>query len=224
MTNILTADADLAAVFGLDFDNGVDQATAPATVLCAKCNGRGNFIGYTGRVVGKCFTCNGSGLRADDARPNTEINVGAIETAFATATSNGIKRPKLRLASFVFSRAPDTGRNAGSIYVKQGQEYLGKVSAGRFYPVRTCDDATRDSVVSTASDPHAAAKAYGLKTGECSCCGRELTNKESIELGIGPRRETPPPPPPPCATTSSAGGGLGARLLPGRDMPGSHIR
>ena len=25
-----------------------------------------------------------------------------------------------------------------------------------------------------------------LKTGNCSCCGRHLENKESVELGIGP--------------------------------------
>lgn len=38
-------------------------------------------------------------------------------------------------------------------------------------------------------DPYAAATAYGLQTGVCSCCsccGRELTNKLSVELGIGP--------------------------------------
>jgi hypothetical protein len=28
--------------------------------------------------------------------------------------------------------------------------------------------------------------AYGKRTGACSCCGRELTNGESIDRGIGP--------------------------------------
>ncbi len=27
---------------------------------------------------------------------------------------------------------------------------------------------------------------YGLETGECSICGRELTDSESIRRGIGP--------------------------------------
>lgn len=30
------------------------------------------------------------------------------------------------------------------------------------------------------------AKAFGHRTGRCGCCGRTLTNPESIELGIGP--------------------------------------
>lgn len=36
------------------------------------------------------------------------------------------------------------------------------------------------------SDPMAAAKGAGLKTGRCSCCGRALTDPQSIEIGIGP--------------------------------------
>ena len=37
-----------------------------------------------------------------------------------------------------------------------------------------------------AKDPTAAARLYGQETGQCSCCGRELTRKESIDRGIGP--------------------------------------
>jgi len=36
------------------------------------------------------------------------------------------------------------------------------------------------------ADPAAAAKAYGLESGRCGICGRELTVPESIEAGIGP--------------------------------------
>lgn len=88
--------------------------------------------------------------------------------------------------TFVFSRAPDTGRNAGAIYVKENGEYLGKVTADQFYPTFSCDDTTRDRIITAAADPHTAAKAYGMRVGVCSCCNRELTNGISIELGIGP--------------------------------------
>lgn len=37
-----------------------------------------------------------------------------------------------------------------------------------------------------AADPLAAAIAFGRETGTCCCCGRTLTNPESIEAGIGP--------------------------------------
>ena len=35
-------------------------------------------------------------------------------------------------------------------------------------------------------DPKAAIAAHGIATGSCGCCGRELTDPESIALGIGP--------------------------------------
>lgn len=35
-------------------------------------------------------------------------------------------------------------------------------------------------------DPLAAIKAHGVATGRCGCCGRELTDPDSIALGIGP--------------------------------------
>lgn len=210
-------DADLSALFGLDMDPG-EALDAPANALCGKCNGRGNFLSYTGRVVGQCFTCSGTGLSATAGveikegdctkcagtgvwRPGrscfgcngtgkehvaAEINVDAIAKAFASATSNGIKRPKLRLDTFTFSRAPDAGKNAGAIYVKTNGEYIGKVSAGRFHPTMACDEPMKARVIVAASDPHSSAKAYGAKTGSCSCCGRELTNGESVTLGIGP--------------------------------------
>lgn len=214
---------DLAALFDLDLDTGSDLVPAEVgAILCEKCKGRGNFVGYSGRIVGKCFACGGTGvartvgvtLKADDCtkcaasgeyspgrpcfacdgtgklnggRTTAAISVDAIIVAFATAQQKGIKAPKLRLAGFTFSRAPDTGRNAGSIYVKHtAGNYLGKVTAGSFHPSRECDDPMRTAIVAAAADPHAAAKAFGLKTGTCSCCGRELTNGESIELGIGP--------------------------------------
>jgi len=180
---------DLSALFGIDVDTGADEGTTVSHLLCNRCHGRGNFIGYTGRVVGKCFTCNGTGLSAaaeGRAPESSAIEVSAIQTAFAKARENGLKSPKLRLDGFTFSRAPDHGNNAGAIYVKGAGEYLGKVIDGRFLAVRTCDEPTKVKVVEAAADPHKAAKAYGLKTGSCSCCGRELTNKESIDLGIGP--------------------------------------
>lgn len=116
----------------------------------------------------------------------TEINVNKIAVAFATAKENKIKRPKLRLGDFLFSLAPDTGANAGAIYVKTGETYLGKVVRGIFYPVKACTTEQIEEIKKIAADVAAAAKAYGFRSGNCSCCGRELTRADSIELGIGP--------------------------------------
>ena len=173
--------ADDKTVSGPVFDVG--------QIVCHKCKGRGNFVGYTGKVVGKCFACDGTGLSAKAAgKPDTstEIDVAKISAAFDRAHKAGLKRPKVRFQSIEFSRAPDSGKNPGAIYVKSGDEYLGKVLAGRFYPVKACDEARRGEIVTIAADPGAAAKAHGLKVGWCSCCGRELTDPNSIALGIGP--------------------------------------
>ena len=119
-----------------------------------------------------------------DAKP---VNVAKIEQAFAAAKEASLKWPKLRLAALVFSPASASGRNAGSIYVKNNDDiYLGKIQDGRFVKSRDCDAQTEALVVEVASDPHAAAVAYGHQTGICSCCGRELTNELSVSLGIGP--------------------------------------
>lgn len=130
--------------------------------------------------------------RAIDAAVRAEnapvVTLAKIEAAFEAALGNGIKRPKLRLDTFKFSLAPATGRNAGSIYVVDaaGDAYLGKITDGKFFRVRECSDDQEQRIVIAAADPHAAAIAYGQRTGNCCICNRELTNHASIDLGIGP--------------------------------------
>lgn len=116
------------------------------------------------------------------------IDLAKIEEAFSTAQANGIKRPKLRLDTFKFSLAPASGRNAGAIYVvdADSDQYLGKIAGAKFHRVRECSNDQEQRIVAVAADPRAAAIAYGMRTGNCCICGRELTNAESVELGIGP--------------------------------------
>lgn len=121
---------------------------------------------------------------AISAAPTLTLEV--VEKAFQKASENGVRRPKLRLAEFTFSLAPETGRNAGAIYVKEGEQYLGKVAGGRFLRTRDCTDAQQAGIQAVAADPMAAAVAYGKRFGACSVCGRELTNDGSIDAGIGP--------------------------------------
>jgi Family of unknown function (DUF6011) len=122
------------------------------------------------------------------AAPTVEINF--VNEALSRARESGIKRPKIRLlgnnAEFEFSRAPDHGVNAGAVYVNQADLYLGKITQGKFVRGRDCtDDMERDILVAIAN-PEDSAVAYGRRFGTCSCCGRELSNQESVDLGIGP--------------------------------------
>lgn len=45
----------------------------------------------------------------------------------------------------------------------------------------------REMLAEFETDPLAAAKKYGKLSGRCCSCGRDLTDPESIEAGIGPR-------------------------------------
>lgn len=115
------------------------------------------------------------------------IDNSKIEVAFEAAKSKGIKSPKLRLDSFVFSMAKADSKNAGALYVKGNDgEYLGKVLGGKFLKTRACTVDMESAVVAAANDPEAAAIAYGKREGACSVCGRPLTTNESLDRGIGP--------------------------------------
>lgn len=185
-------DQSLEVMFGIELDGGAqDSAVATAIwsgIKCRKCGGTGNFVGWSGKVVGKCFACKGAGVHVANVKDDTStaIDVTKIQAAITTAFENGQRSPRLHLGTFCFSRAPDYGKNPGAIYVKDGEQYLGKIIAGRFNPVKDCTEEQKASIISVAADPYKAATDYGFRTGVCSCCHRTLTNAESIERGIGP--------------------------------------
>lgn len=123
--------------------------------------------------------------------PVKALSVGAIMDALR---GSGLKRAALRFADWTYSLAPESGANAGHIYVKAADgEYLGKIGPdGNFRTVRECSLETKEAVIAhiatmqTADEVREAAILSGKETGTCCCCGRELTNPESIEAGIGP--------------------------------------
>jgi hypothetical protein len=122
---------------------------------------------------------------AEAAAPT--IDISAIERSFAAALASGLKWPKLRLVEFTFQPASANSKNAGAIYVTTtGDIYLGKIVGSKFIKVRACSDEQQARILEVAADPEKAAVAYGVMTGSCSCCGRELTNPESVARGIGP--------------------------------------
>ena len=116
-----------------------------------------------------------------------EVELAKINKMFATAKANGLKKPALRIGDITISIAPANGKNAGCLYVKDSGEYAGKITAvGEFFKVRAAREAIKGELQALALDPKGKAIEHGRKTGNCSCCGRELTNHESIQLGIGP--------------------------------------
>jgi len=127
--------------------------------------------------------------KAARAAAAPSVDLTRVHAMFAKAMASGHKRPVYRAAGLALSLAPLSGRNAGSIYVKDDEtgDYLGKVTEDlRFNPLRTAPEWAAEALSRIARDPSTAAVEYGRETGRCSCCGRELTNPESIALGIGP--------------------------------------
>jgi hypothetical protein len=115
----------------------------------------------------------------------------ALFEAFQAARSKGAKRLTLRLeginlkpnreltALWVTSQ---TEKEMGDYGLKP--KYLGKVTL-KGLDSRLSDE-VKETLMAAANDPLNAAIRYGKVSGECSCCGRELTDPRSIERGIGP--------------------------------------
>lgn len=124
-------------------------------------------------------------LAEREAGAGAAIDVGRIEVAFNAARASGLKRLRLHLDTFRFKPAKEGGRNTGGIYVSEGETYLGKVLGGKFLRTRECSDEQEGRIIAAASDPEAAAHAFGQRTGTCAVCGLELTLEESIQRSMG---------------------------------------
>ena len=113
------------------------------------------------------------------------VDLSNVVAMFSKA-HEAIKTPKFRFEDLVISRAPDTGANAGALYVKVDGEYAGKVKEGKWFGLRTAPQETLSKLQQIANSPLDSAVAYGRKTGNCAMCGRSLTKHESVDRGIGP--------------------------------------
>ena len=110
------------------------------------------------------------------------VDLSPIREMFEMAVANGYKKPAYRAEGLKITRAPNTGRNPGALYVVSDEtdEYLGKIIGTQY------SGKPAVALAAISADPKGAAIRYGQRTGTCSCCGRLLTNEGSIEAGIGP--------------------------------------
>lgn len=123
-------------------------------------------------------------------KPDAQVAGAGLERmlqAFAAASKSGLRNPKFRVGNYAFSPAKPGSANAGCIYAKRDGIYVGRIApAGGFFASRDAGPEDRGQIEQICVDPLAAAILHGQQTGRCSCCGLELTNAESIRLGIGP--------------------------------------
>ena len=100
------------------------------------------------------------------------------------------KRPCFRIDGLRITIALEGSVNPGSLYIKDDNwDYIGKVSPDGFMKIMHPSKITAEqkmTVMAAIHDPEHTAMTNGKVTGTCCCCGRQLTNPLSIELGIGP--------------------------------------
>lgn len=129
------------------------------------------------------------------AKPKPTVNVGALtrlNELFDSAKESGIQFPKMRLKhgedKFALGLSGPNSRYPGQINIKSGDMWYGRIDrAGNFTPgSEPLPAGWMETIQEIAKDPLESMKVQGRRTGNCCLCGRELTNHESIELGIGP--------------------------------------
>ena len=130
-------------------------------------------------------------VKVAPVKSNEPSQFEALFNAFEAAKTKGAKRLTLRFEGInvkpnrdntVLWVTSQSETEMGDYGLKP--KYLGKVTP------QGCDsrlsDTVKEIIMGAANDPLTAAIRYGKVSGECSCCGRELTDPRSIERGIGP--------------------------------------
>lgn len=103
---------------------------------------------------------------------------------------NKVVYRKVYISDFLFTRAPDTGANKDHLYIKDAKidTYLGKITPTGIIKFGRDTDANQKDMLEAMLwiELPELLSTHGRETGICSCCGRTLTNPESIAAGIGP--------------------------------------
>ena len=119
-----------------------------------------------------------------------DYDFNGIVNAIDSAKNRGLKRIKLRFWDVIIkpSKYPEKLYVLSATQKVQGDygyqpKYLGWITRNA---TSLRDEELIHLLEDVAQDPSKAAKLHGMETGSCACCGRELTNRASIQLGIGP--------------------------------------
>jgi len=144
-------------------------------------------------------------LVIDDARPPETADIGdlgGILRLFATAREH-LKFPKIRIAIdadtvIKLSVAGPRAKFPGTVNVTDDAPYEFTRWYGRIHDDGDFEISRRyrddpnflgslvDLLRRFARDPAGVAAAYGMLSGNCSFCSRELTDERSTEVGYGP--------------------------------------
>ncbi len=128
---------------------------------------------------------------SEAADNNGEPQFSRLFDTFKAARDRGLRRLTMRFSGIRIKPSKDlqslwvlSDTETEEGYYGLQPKYLGKVTPNRLDSRLTAD--VKSVILEAASDPLTAAVRYGKETGSCSCCGRDLTNPDSIAAGIGP--------------------------------------
>ena len=122
------------------------------------------------------------------------VDASRVRAMFDAALESGLNRRALLAAQYnadgsVAAKVKLTPARPprDEVWIKVDGEFCGGIGGDGKLRLRDHAPAWLAAVVDhIAADPDAACRLYGQRTGVCACCGRTLTNAESIALGIGP--------------------------------------
>lgn len=123
-------------------------------------------------------------------QPRLTFDFSPLLRMIRTAQSNGAKRISVRFEQFILKLANNGNVAVLSHEIKYNPRFecdtnvfLGYIGEDE---TTVKDTPTLEALKLAASDPLSAAIHYAQLSGNCSCCGRKLTDDDSIRMGIGP--------------------------------------
>lgn len=161
---------------------------------CWKCKGTGKFISGTGRVVGDCFSCNGTGRRKLTSEQQNKLDkenakiVGYFPKTVKLCIEKNVKLHLVNAKVVMFQNreialvAPIFGTGIYGYFDAKTGALRGNASFFK-HPHK---DEILLRLVDVESRGLEAVKAISTLLGHCCMCGRTLTNDDSINAGIGP--------------------------------------
>ena len=95
-------------------------------------------------------------------------------------------RFQVRLDGFSLKKAGANSKNLGGVYLFEDEVYKGKITREGTLQGWSLSRKAMDQLNGFAESPIEYVIKHGKETGQCSCCGRPLSDPISVHGGIGP--------------------------------------
>lgn len=106
--------------------------------------------------------------------------VTKMYTAGSTRSKFQVRLPGVTISTV------NRGSNIGCLYVFENKEYVGKITHSGMLIGNVSED-VKNILEDANENLLRLAKIYGHETGNCSLCGRTLSDPLSIQMGMGPQ-------------------------------------